>query len=291
MNSTKPSCELPDIQCNEPGISIPIKRVGVENVEVPFKLESKHGGFHQMVANVSMGTNLDEKTKGISMSRLIRTLKPYLDLPLKSKLIEEIIRTLLKEVGGSEAFMKFNFRMPIIRQSIKTKNEFPLYYKCKFQGEVIKPYGELQMGDTWRFFQGVTVQYASYCPCSAELCSVLDGGAFPHNQRSFAHVLVESDKKTYLWLEDIIDAVENVIPTLPYPIIKREDEQEIGRVAAENPMFVEDAIRAISTSIDSLPGVYDWIVKCSHEESIHTSEAIAINWKGIQYGFDGRRFI
>ena len=35
----------------------------------------------------------------------------------------------------------------------------------------------------------------------------------------------------------------------------------------------------------------DWIVKCSHEESIHTSEAIAINWKGIPNGFDGRRFI
>ena len=82
MSSDK-TC-LPDIQCSEPGIQIPIKRVGVENVEVPFKLESKYGGFHEMVANVSMGTNLDENNKGISMSRLIRTLKPYLDLPLKS---------------------------------------------------------------------------------------------------------------------------------------------------------------------------------------------------------------
>ena len=98
-----------------------------------------------------------------------------------------------------------------------------------------------------------------------------------------------SDK--YIWLEDIIDSVESVIPTLPYPIIKRVDEQEIGRIAAENPMFVEDAIRAISQSVDSIDGVVDWIVKCSHEESIHTSEAIAINWKGVTGGFDGRRFI
>ena len=89
----------------------------------------------------------------------------------------------------------------------------------------------------------------------------------------------------------MIEAVESVIPTLPYPIIKREDEQEIGRIAAENPMFVEDAIRAISQSINSVNGVADWIVKCSHEESIHTSEAIAINWKGTPHGFDGRRFI
>lgn len=282
---------LPDIQCSEPDIKTSIQRVGVENVEVPFKLESKYGGFHQMVANVAMGTNLDENTKGISMSRLLRTLKPYLDLPLKSKLIEEIIRALLNEVGGQEAFMKFNFRLPIIRESIKSKNQFPIYYKCKFQGGIERPYGESQIGDTFRFFQGVTVQYASYCPCSAELCSALEDDGFPHNQRSFAHVLIESDRKTYLWLEDIIEAVESVIPTLPYPIIKREDEQEIGRIAAQNPMFVEDAIRAISESVDNLEGVKDWIIKCSHEESIHTSEAIAINWKGIQYGFDGRRFI
>ena len=56
-------------------------------------------------------------------------------------------------------------------------------------------------------------------------------------------------------------------------------------------MFVEDAIREISKAVNSLEGVRDWIVKCSHEESIHTSEAIAINWKGIPNGFDGRRFI
>lgn len=291
MSSTTDTCTLPDIQCSKPGIQIPIKRVGVENVEVPFKLETKYGSFHEMVANVAMGTNLDENNKGISMSRLLRTLKPYLDLPLKSKLIQEIIRTMLASVGGTEAFMKFEFRLPRIRESLISKNQFPIYYKCKFQGEIEKPYGSMQVGDMFRFFQGVTVQYASYCPCSAELCNALETPGFPHNQRSFAHILIESDGKTYLWLEDLIEAVESVIPTLPYPIIKREDEQEIGRIAAENPMFVEDAIRAISQSINSVNGVADWIVKCSHEESIHTSEAIAINWKGTPYGFNGRRFI
>ena len=49
--------DLPDIQETAPDIKIPIKQVGVENVEVPFKLESKYGGFHQLEANVSMRTN------------------------------------------------------------------------------------------------------------------------------------------------------------------------------------------------------------------------------------------
>jgi len=286
-------CSLPDIQCTLPERQIPIKRVGVENVEVPFKLESKYGGFHQMVANVLMGTDLEETTKGISMSRLIRTLKPYLDLPLKSKLIKEILMAVLTEVGGESAFMNFNFRMPIIKNSPLSKNKFPIYYNCKFQGEIYWKHKRPSSESTFNFFEGVTVQYASYCPCSAELCKVLEQGGFPHNQRSYANILVETsqEKDEYVWLEDLIEAVETVIPTLPYPIIKREDEQEIARIAAQNPMFVEDAIRAISMSVDSIPGVKDWIVKCSHEESIHTSEAIAINWKGIPNGFDGRRFI
>ena len=296
---------LPDVQCTEPSIKIPIMQVGVENVEVPFKLESKYGGFHETIANVALRTSLDANAKGISMSRLLLTLKPYLDLPLKSRLIKEILEKLIENVGpsetpgGSAAYMTFDFRIPIVRKSVVSKNEFPLYYKCRFEGQVY----DVQITETdkvtkrrewyYRFFQGATIQYASYCPCSAELCSVLDSKGFPHNQRSFADVMVETDTYSdkYIWLEDIIEAVEGVIPTLPYPVIKRVDEQEIARIAGENPMFVEDAIRSISKSLMGMDGLVDWIVKCSHEESIHTSEAIAVNWKGQFGGFDGRRYL
>lgn len=278
---------LPDVQCTVPDIQIPIMQVGVENVEVPFKLESKYGGFHQLNANVSMTTNLDEATKGISMSRLLLTLKPYLDLPLKRTLIELILEDLIKNLETTMASIKFEFRMPVIRKSVLSDNEFPIYYRCKFEMKRLKN----ESTDIIWFYQGVRVQYASYCPCSAELCGALDEVGYPHNQRSFADVLVEIVKPNYVWLEDIIEAVETQIKTLPYPIIKRIDEQEIARIAGKNPMFVEDAIRKISQALDGNPKIYDWIVKCSHEESIHTSEAIAINWKGIHDGFDGRRFI
>jgi len=283
--------ELPDIQKNKPIIEIPIKQVGVENVEVPFKLESKHGGFHQLIANVSMKTDLDEDTKGISMSRLIRTLQPYLDLPLKHKLIKLILEDIRKNVGGVSCSMKFEFRFPILKKSIKSENEFPLYYKCRFEAQL---YQNINIYSVFDFYQGIVVQYASYCPCSAELCNHLvsqEKNGFPHNQRAFANVLVETKEPHYIWLEDIIEAVESSVKVLPYPIIKREDEQAIAENAAKNPMFVEDAIRNISVAVNDIKGVEDWIIKCSHEESIHTSEAIAVNWKGIDGGFDGRRFI
>lgn len=301
MEKAVDSCSLPDIQCSMPDIEIPIMQVGVENVEVPFRLESKYGGFHQLNANVSMRTNLDAKTKGISMSRLLLTLKPYLDLPLKHVLIEQILKDLRKNLETDRAYMKFEFRMPISRKSILSDNEFPIYYKCKFEGQLYQVKDVIESGDinhpmrdVFRFFQGVTIQYASYCPCSAELCGHLsenESKGYPHNQRSFAEIVVEVKDDHYVWLEDIIEAVESSLVTLPYPVIKRVDEQEIARVAAENPMFVEDAIRKISNALNAKKEIYDWIVKCSHEESIHTSEAIAINWKGIRGGFDGRRYL
>ncbi len=276
---------LPDIQGTEPFIKLPIREVGVANVEVPFVLNSKYGGHKSMVANVSMRTNLAADTKGISMSRLIRTLKGYLDLPLNKKLIREILVDLMKNVESTESYMRFDFSYPIVRKSVLSDNSFPIYHKCRFEGQM--------RGENFRFFQGAIIQYASYCPCSAELSNHLNENGrkgFPHAQRSFAEILIESAPDSYIWLEDIIESVERSIKTIPYPIIKREDEQAIAEIAAENPIFVEDAIRQISNELEQM-SVEDWIVKCVHEESIHTSEAIAVNWKGIEGGFDGRYYL
>lgn len=291
--------DLPDIQSTPPLIKIPIQQVGVQNIELPFMLESKYGGFYHLVANVSMGTSLDANTKGISMSRLLRTLQPYLDLPLKHKLIKEILEKLQENIGSTNSYIKFEFRLPMSRKSPVSNQSFPIFYKCRFEGHLDHlninaptlpdiPYLR------FRFFQGVRIQYASYCPCSAELCHDLNSKGefgYPHNQRSFADILVETKDKYYVWLEDIIEDIEGEIKTLPYPIIKREDEQEIARIASKNPLFVEDAIRCISDILNNRHDIYDWIVKCTHEESIHTSEAIAVNYKGIVGGFDERYYI
>jgi len=277
------SKELPDIQCSKPKVQIPIMQVGVENVEIPFKLEFRSGGFCQLNAKVSIRTDLDKDTKGISMSRLLLTLKPYLDLPLKNKLIKQILEDIRKNIGSTSSYMKFEFSLPIMKKSIITDYSFPIYYKCKFEGQW------WEKSQQFKFFQGIIIQYASYCPCSAELCGHLaenNSKGYPHNQRSFADILIEGKEDPYyIWLEDIIDAVEAKILTVPYPIIKRKDEMEIARVAAENPMFVEDAIRLISQALDDMDGILDWRIKCKHEESIHTSEAIAVNWRGISGGF------
>ena len=284
--------DLPDIQSTTPEIKLPLKQVGVQNLQVPFMLESKFGGYNDMVAKVSIKTSLSSSVRGISMSRLLLTLNEFLRKPLKHFLIETILEAIAEALKTDYASIKFEFKLPIMKMSEISLNSFPLYYDCKFDGHFWKavPKGELN----FRFFQGVTVQYASYCPCSVELCKDLEEKGeqgFPHAQRSFAEVLVETRDPNYVWLEDIIELVEKAVKVVPYPIIKRVDEQEIARIASKNPMFVEDAIRAICKTLRTKPDIYDWIVKCTHEESIHTSEAIAINWKGVSNGFDEKYYI
>ena len=279
--------DLPDVQEMEPEIKIPIQQVGVENVEIPFMLQSRRGSYHELTAKISLRTNLNFDKKGISMSRLLLTLKPFLEKPLKHFIINEILSQLKSNLGTTASFIRFDFKLPVVKQSPISDNEFPLYYNCWFEGQLID--------ENFLFYQGVKVQYASYCPCSAELAKDLEdkgcSQGFPHAQRSFATVAIEPQEDVYIWLEDIIEMIESSIKTLPYPIIKRVDEQEISKIASQNPIFVEDAIRQISSILFNDEKIRDWIVKCSHEESIHTHEAIALNWKGVENGFNEKYFM
>ncbi len=277
---------LPDIQQTKPNFEIPIQQVGVENVEVPFMLQSRNGNYRNMVANVSMRVSLESDIKGISMSRCLRTLRKHLDEPLNQKLVRKILEDLKNNLETKDVYMRFDFKLPIIKKSIKSNNEFPLFYQCKFEGQLLQD-------DSFKFFQGVKVQYASYCPCSKALSMHLENegrGAAPHAQRSFADVLIEGRTNCWIWLEEIVDIVEDAVKVLPYPIIKREDEMTIAAHAWQNPMFVEDAIRAIANGLNKNIKIHDWVVKCVHEESIHTSEAVAMMYKGIKEGFNSKNY-
>ena len=281
--------DLPDIQHSEvPEFPLYINSVGVQNVKAPFFLDSMYGGRHEMVANITMATDLKPNLKGISMSKLLRTLMEYLDKPLKHKLIKEILERFKVEVetNSCNSSIRFDFLLPIQKKSPKSSWVFPQYYPCMFEGWL--------HGNEFRFFQKAKIQYASYCPCSASLCGHLNENGsvgYPHAQRSFAEVLIEVIPPNIIWLEEIIGVVENSIKTLPYAVIQRVDEQEIARLAAENPIFVEDAIRKICNNLNKHDYIYDWIVKCTHEESIHMSDAIATMWKGVKNGFDGRKYL
>jgi len=275
---------LPDIQETSPEYRIAINIVGVETIKLPFSLLLRNGETSQLVANVFIATNLRDNIKGISMSRLLLSIKPYLNKGLNWSLIKLCLDEISSAVGERDSYIKFYFDLPVSKKSPISDNEFPLFYPCSFEAS--------RVDGKYEFIQSVEIQYSSYCPCSAELAkhlmTKLKNMGFPHAQRSFTKIRISMDliNKKQIWLEDIIEGMNKILVTQPYPIIKRIDEQELARVASENPLFVEDAIRLISYQLEKMDGIVDWIVKCKHEESIHTHEAIAINCKGVENGFN-----
>jgi GTP cyclohydrolase I len=273
--------DLPDIHDTAPKVPIKIKCVGVDNVKLPFRLEMRDGSPIQIVGDVEMLCSLDETRRGISMSRFLRTLQPHLMRPIKRTVLIEILYGFLNKLETEEASIKFKFLMPLQTDSPISNNSFPQYYNCAFKGDY--------KNGIYNFYESVRVQYSAYCPCSAALCKINKG--YPHNQRAFADVIVKTFDGTRVWLEDIIDMVVTAVDTIPYPIVQRPDEAFIAEMARMYPQFVEDSVRSISMQLEHYVKIADWFVKCTHEESIHTSNAIAINWKGVEGGFNENTYI
>jgi GTP cyclohydrolase I len=114
----------------------------------------------------------------------------------------------------------------------------------------------------------VTVPVSTLCPCSKEIS---DRGA--HNQRGEVKVAVRFDG--FVWIEDIIKAVEESASSPVYSLLKRVDEKFVTELAYDNPMFVEDVVREVAISVGGIEEVRWYRVEVENWESIHNHSAYA----------------
>ncbi len=63
-------------------------------------------------------------------------------------------------------------------------------------------------------------------------------------------------------------------------MVKREDEQAFAELNAANPIFVEDAVRAFAGQLIADPRVGDFRVVASHQESLHSHDAVSLLTSG-----------
>jgi GTP cyclohydrolase I len=76
-------------------------------------------------------------------------------------------------------------------------------------------------------------------------------------------------------------------------MVKREDEQAFAELNAANPIFVEDAARLFCRELQRDPRVGDFRVVASHQESLHSHDAVSILTEGetfAQESLDPRLF-
>ena len=120
----------------------------------------------------------------------------------------------------------------------------------------------------------VVVPVTSLCPCSKKIS---DRGA--HNQRS--HVTVTVKTREFVWIEDIIDAVESIASCELYGLLKRPDEKYVTERAYDNPKFVEDMVRDIAAHINKDSRITAYVVESENFESIHNHSAYALIEKNM----------
>ncbi|MEL7132454.1 MAG: GTP cyclohydrolase FolE2 [Pseudomonadota bacterium] len=278
---------LPDLQ-NGPsslirGAKTRIQHVGISNFRLPLRIESRDGAPLKLETSVTGTVSLEADKKGINMSRIMRSFYKHAERTFSFGVIEAALDDYMSDLESFDARIQMRFSMPVRVDSLRSGLSGYQYYDIAL--ELVE-----QAGVRKRIVH-LDYVYSSTCPCSLELSEHARATrgqlATPHSQRSVARISValEDDADTF-WFEDLIDACRRAVPTETQVMVKREDEQAFAELNAANPIFVEDAARLFSEQLLADVRVGDFRVVASHQESLHSHDAVSVLTEGDTFAGD-----
>jgi GTP cyclohydrolase I len=233
--------------------------VGVRGLRYPITVLDKARGRQNTVGTFNLYVNLPHRFKGTHMSRFIQILNHYHG-SINIMKIPEILASMKKNLNAREAHIEVSFPYFIRKVAPVTKAESFMGYDCTIHGVTNK--------SRPREILTVQVPVTTLCPCSKEIS---EKGA--HNQRSIVTLGVQF--KDMVWIEDLVQIIEESASCEIYPLLKREDEKYVTEKAYSRPMFVEDIIRTIAASMDRDPNILWYCVDSENWESIHSHNVYA----------------
>lgn len=266
---------LPDLQ-NGPssliqGSPVEIQQVGIHNFRIPLKYRKKEEGTIELETSVTGTVSLEAHKKGINMSRLMREFYKFQNETFHIDKLKDVLVEYKDKLKSFDAKILLKFSYPIIQKSLRSENEGFQYYKVTLEGDLNKN------GD-FRKIMHLDFVYSSACPCSYELgqhaVKYRNKAVVSHSQRSVARVSIEFDE--LIWIEDLRDLCLNALKTETQVIVKREDEQAFAELNGSYLKFVEDAGRLLYDSLIKEPKIKDFRVVASHQESLHSHDAISV---------------
>lgn len=303
--------QMPDI-ANEvrPEVAGTLDWVGMNEIEVPVRIEDDAGNLIQSTAIVTAFVNLvDPKEKGIHMSRLYLHLdQAFSDRPLSPAALRQILGSFLDSHQGlsDRALIRVDFDYVVRRPALESDNEGWRRYPVSMIG--------IMEGAEFSLEMGLEVLYSSTCPCSAALARQLIQEQFerdfkagealdfdqvrawlgseqgivatPHSQRSAAELRVRLlPSFTMFPIVELINCIEGALKTPVQATVKREDEQAFALLNGQNLMFCEDAGRRIKMALNADERILDFWARCTHFESLHPHNAVSVITKGVEGGF------
>ena len=251
---------MPDVQSIPDHRRIAIDRVGIKDIRHPVVVRDRSGREQRTVANFNMYVSLPQHFKGTHMSRFVEILNRHeYEITVESfrRMVREMTVALEAESGHIE--MRFPY---FVSKSAPVSGVTSLMdYDVSFLGEMRQGEPEVKVR--------VVVPVTTACPCSREIS---DRGA--HNQRS--HVTVQVRTRGFIWIEELIDVVEDVASCELYGLLKRPDEKYVTERAYDNPKFVEDIVRDVALVFNEDGRIGAYSVESENFESIHNHSAYAM---------------
>ncbi len=266
---------FPDLQ-NGPssliqGSPVEIQQVGIHNFRLPLKYQTRDNGNIELETKVTGTVSLEAHKKGINMSRIMRSFYEYKDDTFSIDKLPEILNAYQEKLKTFDSKIALKFSYPIIKKSLRSDNEGYQYYNVTLEGDLNKE------GDLKKYIHFDFV-YSSACPCSYELAEYArkyrNKATVSHSQRSVTRVSIEFDEM--VWIEELQEMCDRALNTETQVVVKREDEMAFAELNGSYLKFVEDAARLLYEQLIADKRVKDFRVICSHQESLHSHDAISV---------------
>lgn len=254
------SSSMVDVQSSSDNRSIAIDKVGIKDIRHPIQVKDRSGHIQHTVANFNMYVDLPHDFKGTHMSRFVEILNNHnWEITVESfkSMLSEMTHRLDAECGHIE----MTFHYFVNKKAPASGVESLLDYEVTLTGT--------QKNHKKTVNVKVVVPVTSLCPCSKKIS---DRGA--HNQRS--HVTVDICTEQFVWIEEVIDIVEQEASCELYGLLKRPDEKVVTERAYDNPKFVEDMVRDVAHRLNTDDRVLAYTVESENFESIHNHSAYAL---------------
>ena len=260
IDARKSSAQIEDVQSSADTRQIAINKVGIKDIRHPVRVKDRAEGEQHTIATFNMYVFLPHNFKGTHMSRFVEILNNHereISVDSFRDMLTEMAELLESETGHIEMTFPYfiNKRAPVSGVSSLMDYEVTMI-------------GEIKDGKPSIFLK-VQVPATSLCPCSK---SISDRGA--HNQRS--HITVTASTQNFIWIEELIELVEQEASCELYSLLKRPDEKYITEKAYDNPKFVEDLVRDVAGCLNADPRIGSYTVEAENFESIHNHSAYAL---------------
>jgi len=310
-SSETPIAEMPDIASDaDTQVAGKLDWVGMNEIEMPVRVDTPDQGTVQYPAHISAFVNLDNPgARGIHMSRLYLQLDEILGAQsLNPATLRHLLSSFLESHAelSEQAMVRIDLEYQIRRPSLASGNTGWRRYPVSIIGRMREREFHMEIA--------LQVLYSSTCPCSAALSRQLVQQRFeldwagadrvaveavrdwlgdednivatPHAQRSVVDLRVQLAPSFEAFpVTELLDLVEGALKTPVQAAVKREDERAFARLNGENLMFCEDAGRRVRSALMATERIQDFWARCRHFESLHPHNAVAIVTKGVEGGY------